>query len=260
MRFPVRRRRPAVVPRSAVWGSSIAVMGRSSRRSRSATKRRPQNRAVSIGFIVHLVAQFGLCVLGFFPVVVAEKDSSILELLALWCLLGSIYAVIILFRLSREARVIPPASQAVPAAAEIAPAVRILTVVGTALASLIGLTAAAQVLLAPNSGDADLRLLADTVGVWSMLLSWALMQWGFAQIYFQRHYGKTGPLLRVPGTTTPRMVDFVYFAFTMGTTFAASDCEVLDSRGRWLVTWHSVLSFFFNGFIIVLALNTITGK
>ncbi|WP_144629610.1 hypothetical protein [Arthrobacter woluwensis] len=47
---------------------------------------------------------------GFFPVVVAEKDTGILELPAPWCLLGSIYAVIILFRLSREARVIPPAS------------------------------------------------------------------------------------------------------------------------------------------------------
>ena len=52
----------------------------------------------------------GDCVLGVFPVVVAEKDTSILELLALWCLLGSLYPVIILFRLSREARVIPPAS------------------------------------------------------------------------------------------------------------------------------------------------------
>lgn len=209
---------------------------------------------------MHLIAQLGLCVLGFFPVVVAEKDQSILELLALWCLLGSVYSVVILVRLSREARIIPPASRAVPAAAELAPAVRILTVVATALASLIGLTAAAQVLLTPSSMDEDMRIFSNLVGVWSMLLSWALMQWGFAQIYFQRHYGKTGPLLRVPGTTTPRMVDFVYFAFTMGTTFAASDCEVLDSRGRWLVTWHSVLSFFFNGFIIVLALNTITGK
>ena len=44
----------------------------------------------------------GDCVLGFFPVVVAEKDTSILELLALWCLLGSLYPVIILFRLSRR--------------------------------------------------------------------------------------------------------------------------------------------------------------
>ncbi|PSS44152.1 hypothetical protein C6401_08295 [Arthrobacter woluwensis] len=57
---------------------------------------------------------------GFFPVVVAEKDTGILELPTLWCLLGAIYAVIILFRFSREARIIPPPSQAVPPTAEIA--------------------------------------------------------------------------------------------------------------------------------------------
>ena len=46
----------------------------------------------------------------------------------------------------------------------------------------------------------------------------------------------------------------------LGTTFAASDVEVLSTRLRWTVVWHSVLSFFFNGLIIVLALNTITGS
>ncbi|WFR84301.1 DUF1345 domain-containing protein [Arthrobacter sp. Y-9] len=191
---------------------------------------------------------------------VAEKNTSIIELLALWCLLGSIYSFVMILQLGREARSVRPKPLVGPTAAELAPAVRVLTIVATALASMIGVTAAAQVLLTSSSADEGIRILSKMVGVWSMLLSWALMQWGFAQIYFQRHYGKTGPLLRVPGTTTPRMVDFVYFAFTVGTTFAASDCEVLDSRGRWLVTWHSVLSFFFNGFIIVLALNTISGQ
>ncbi len=56
--------------------------------------------------------------LGVFPVVFAEKNTSILELPAPWSLLGSIYAVIILFRLSRETRVMPPVSRAVPTTAE----------------------------------------------------------------------------------------------------------------------------------------------
>jgi uncharacterized membrane protein len=33
--------------------------------------------------------------------------------------------------------------------------------------------------------------------------------------------------------------------------------EVLSTRMRWTIVWHSVLSYFFNGLIIVLALNTI---
>jgi uncharacterized membrane protein len=49
----------------------------------------------------------------------------------------------------------------------------------------------------------------------------------------------------------------VYFAYTLGTTFAASDVEVRTTRMRWTIVWHSVLSYFFNGLVIVLALNTI---
>ncbi|MFJ3959295.1 DUF1345 domain-containing protein [Arthrobacter sp. NPDC090010] len=207
-----------------------------------------------------MITQLALCVLGFFPVMVAEKDLSVLSLLALWCLFGTVYSVVMIVRLGRQAGVVQTAEQAVPVAAEISPVARIVTIAATVLASMIGVTAAAQVLLTPSTAEEDVKILAYAVGVWSMLLAWALMHWGFAQIYFQRHYGRKGPLLRVPGTTRPRMVDFVYFSYTMGTTFAASDCEVLDSRGRWLVTWHSILSFFFNGFIIVLALNTISGK
>ena len=98
----------------------------------------------------------------------------------------------------------------------------------------------------------------DIVGVWAMLLSWGSLHWGFAQIYFQRYYAEEAAPLRFPKTTHPRIVDFVYFSYTLGTTFATSDVETLTPRIRWTIVWHSVLSFFFNGLIIVLALNTIT--
>ena len=44
----------------------------------------------------------------------------------------------------------------------------------------------------------------------------------------------------------------------VGTSFTPNDVETAPPI-RWTVVWHSVLSFFFNGFIIVLALNTIMG-
>jgi uncharacterized membrane protein len=97
----------------------------------------------------------------------------------------------------------------------------------------------------------------DAVGVWAMLLAWGFFHWGFAQIYYQRYWSTDQPMLRFPGTEHPRFIDFVYFAYTLGTTFAASDVEVLSTRMRWTIVWHSVLSYFFNGLVIVLALNTI---
>ena len=43
-----------------------------------------------------------------------------------------------------------------------------------------------------------------------------------------------------------------------GTSFTPNDVST-TTRIRWTVVWHSILSYFFNGFIIVLALNTIMG-
>ena len=44
----------------------------------------------------------------------------------------------------------------------------------------------------------------------------------------------------------------------VGTSFTPNDVETAPPI-RWTVVWHSVLSFFFNAFIIVLAMNTIMG-
>jgi hypothetical protein len=62
---------------------------------------------------------------------------------------------------------------------------------------------------------------------------------------------------RIVSTSATSLASFV-FSYTIGTSFAASDVETLKPMIRWRVVWHSVASFFFNGLIIVLALNTIT--
>jgi len=66
------------------------------------------------------------------------------------------------------------------------------------------------------------------------------------------------PPLIFPYTKEPGLLDFVYVSFMVGTSFTPNDVETAPPI-RWTVVWHSVLSFFFNGFIIVLALNTIMG-
>ena len=54
---------------------------------------------------------------------------------------------------------------------------------------------------------------------------------------------------------TMRLLDFAYFAFTLGTSFAVSDVEVTDSRMRRSVLGHQILSFFYNAAILTLAIN-----
>ncbi|MFP3464680.1 DUF1345 domain-containing protein [Leifsonia sp. SIMBA_070] len=224
--------------------------------SQSAPVRRP---AVVVGLAASLLAQLAMIVVGVWLLVLAEDDATTLELLASWCGIGTIYLIVVLIVLGRVSRR-PDAHGDRPARWETGRIARLVSMTATILSSLIGLAAAIQVLALHN--DPQIGSLTDVIGVWSMLLAWGFLHWGFSQIYFQRYFAAAEPLLRFPRAagappTEPRFVDFVYFAFTLGTTFAASDVEVLSTRLRWTVVWHSVLSFFFNGLIIVLALNTI---
>ncbi|MDR6969856.1 DUF1345 domain-containing protein [Leifsonia shinshuensis] len=224
--------------------------------SQSAPVRRP---VVVLGLVASLLAQLAMIVVGVWLVVLSEDDATTLELLATWCGIGTLYLVVVLIVLGRVARR-PALSDARPARWETSRIARLISMVATILSSLIGLTAAIQVLALHN--DPQIGSVTDFVGVWSMLLAWGFLHWGFSQIYYQRYFAAPEPMLRFPhpeGTPAPvpRFVDFVYFAYTLGTTFAASDVEVLATRMRWTIVWHSVLSYFFNGLIIVLALNTI---
>src|SRR3954447_16781996 len=224
--------------------------------SQSAPVRRP---LVVIGLNASLLAQLAMIVVGVWLVVLAEDQSTTLELLAIWCSIGTVYSLIVLIVLGRISKT-PPRAGARPARWETGRIARLVSMTATILSSLIGLAAAIQVLALHN--DPQIGSLTDIVGVWSMLLAWGFLHWGFSQIYYQRYYAAAEPMLRFPhaeGTPRPdpRFVDFVYFSYTLGTTFAASDVEVLSTRMRWTLVWHSVLSYFFNGLIIVLALNTI---
>jgi uncharacterized membrane protein len=226
--------------------------------SQTAPARRP---AIVVGLSASLAAQLVMIVVGIWVIVFTEDedDISTLTLLAVWCAIGTVYEVAVLIVLGRVAkRPARPGDR--PARWETGRVSRLISMTATILSSLIGFTAAFQVLALHQ--DPTVGSISDIVGVWSMLLAWGFLHWGYSQIYYQRFYSSPEPLLRFPATTEPRFVDFVYFAFTLGTTFAASDVEVLSSRMRWTVVWHSVLSYFFNGLIIVLALNTImsTGK
>lgn len=211
---------------------------------------------VLLGFVLSALVQLTLIVLGIaFALDQDEKDATF-YLLA-WCIVASAYTTTCIVILAVSAARSDRAGEHRPLRMEISRPARIVSFTATLLTSFVGLGAAVQLLSLRS--DPEYGGFVDFVGVWSMLLAWGLLHWGFAQIYYQTYYARPAPPLRFPATPTPRMVDFVYFAFTVGTSFAASDVETIETRIRWRITWHSVVSFFFNGLIIVLALNTIMG-
>ncbi|CAG7844089.1 hypothetical protein USB125703_00311 [Pseudoclavibacter triregionum] len=128
------------------------------------------------------------------------------------------------------------------------------------MASLVGVNAAVlaitiRVPVEAPRGETVFLGVAAAVGI---IVSWHLLHTGFAQIYESLQYrDPEQPALEFPRTAHPGLADFLYFAFTIGTSFATSDASVATVRMRWLVLTHSIVSFFYNALVVAVAIQVI---
>lgn len=96
------------------------------------------------------------------------------------------------------------------------------------------------------------------------------LAWGFTNLVFMLHYAHAhysedegGEHHRggfdFPGTPEPDYWDFLYFSFTAGMSFAASDVNVTSGQVRRVVVVHCLLSFVFNIGVIAFTINALSG-
>lgn len=94
------------------------------------------------------------------------------------------------------------------------------------------------------------------------------LSWVFASLVFMMHYAhmfyatddETGELaggFDFPGTERPDYWDFLYFSFTAGMSFAASDVSVTRGAIRRVVVLQCLLSFVFNIGALAFTLNVL---
>ncbi len=222
--------------------------------------RRRWGVAIAVGvLILDLLMQVYLIVLGVWLLVVDDTTEQTSLALFAWCAWGTLYCFLAILVVGLSVRWRPRTDSPVFHWVDQNPVTRFISSAATFLASFAGLLSAFLVIAARE--DEQWRGVVGVLGLWAMLLAWALFHWGYSRTYarfYQRAVERGGaPPLAFPGDEKPHLPDFVYFAFTNGTTFAATDVAVTTTRMRWTVLWHSVFSFFFNALIIVLAVNTI---
>ena len=131
----------------------------------------------------------------------------------------------------------------------------------TVLVSVVGMSAGLLILTANviAEEDGEYALVLQISAVPAVLAAWILLHFGYADRYAHLHY-RTGAGLRFPSVEKPNLLDFAYFAFTVGTSFATSDVEVRARPVRYTVLTHSVVSFVYNTAILGIAVGVITGK
>lgn len=214
-------------------------------------------RLANVGVVWGLASQLILVFLGVDYAVEYSEDEPDLMILA-WCLVGTAYAVVMVAALTIAAQASQTAMSYRPTRLQSHPLVQVVAMASSLVAGFIGIAAAFMVVVLKD--DPTDGWWYKGLGVWAMVLAWGVVHWGFAQWYHARYYRSMPVPMEFPGTPNPHLVDFAYFAYTVGTTFAASDVSVRTRDVRWAVTIHGVLAFFFNSAIIVLALSTLTGS
>jgi uncharacterized membrane protein len=102
----------------------------------------------------------------------------------------------------------------------------------------------------------------------TIMASWLLTHTVFAFHYAHHFYGddesREGEQdrggLQFPDEKLPDYWDFLYFSYVVGMTCQVSDVQCTSRAIRRMVLGHGVLSFFFNTFILALAVNFVAGS
>jgi uncharacterized membrane protein len=99
------------------------------------------------------------------------------------------------------------------------------------------------------------------LGALCVVIAWMLLHAGYTKFYAKLSESGDGPVLSVrTASGPPQLVDYAYFSFTIGTSFAVSDIVTTQQRTRLHVLGHSIVSFFYNSAILALAIGLVTGK
>ncbi|MEV7693015.1 DUF1345 domain-containing protein [Microbacterium sp. NPDC089189] len=126
------------------------------------------------------------------------------------------------------------------------------------ISSGAGVNSAILALIAGGAKEPEqeqiLLAVAASVGV---VLSWTMLQVGFAHIYRALDASADRAGIRFPGDPEPSLLNYLYFAFTVGTAFATSDAQVTTIRIRRVVMLHSVISFFYNALVVAVAFQVL---
>lgn len=104
----------------------------------------------------------------------------------------------------------------------------------------------------------SMDVIAIALAAASILAAWVLLNLLFAIHYAHTYFSgasRDEPPLVFPGAKGRVFSDFLYFSFVIGMTFQVSDVVIVDAGLRRLALAHAIIAFFFNVFVLALAVN-----
>lgn len=165
-----------------------------------------------------------------------------------WCVGAAVHAALLLRHLLVTT---PEAMRRHAAPLQDSAWTMLVATLAAALAALMGVIS--EIGGAPRGGH------SLSLGIATMVLSWAYLQVIFAAHYAHAYWLADGGLA-FPGGRRPDGPEFLYFAFTIGMTAQVSDVTTSSPAMRRMVLVHALASFAFNAAIIGVAVNLLAGS
>ena len=123
---------------------------------------------------------------------------------------------------------------------------------GTAMLAAVGFALA-------KAGEATggMRAYLVTLGLVSVVLSWAVVHTVFALKYARAYYSEPAGGIEFNEDEPPNYIDFAYYAFTIGMTFQVADTNITSRAVRRTTLHHALLSYLFGAVLLGLVINVV---
>ena len=123
---------------------------------------------------------------------------------------------------------------------------------GTAMLAAVGFALA-------KAGEATggMKAFLVTLGLVSVVLSWAVVHTVFALKYARAYYSEPAGGIEFNEDEPPNYIDFGYYAFTIGMTFQVADTNITSRAVRRTTLHHALLSYLFGSVLLGLVINVV---
>ncbi|HSV68368.1 MAG TPA: DUF1345 domain-containing protein [Mycobacteriales bacterium] len=131
------------------------------------------------------------------------------------------------------------------------------------VAAVSSLLAVGLVIVTANNGGGAGQVLQVGLGVFSVVLSWAVVHTiyalRYARMYYSMNDGSENGGIDFNEDGPPQYSDFAYVSFTIGMTFQVSDTSLRTKAIRATALRHALLSYLFGTVIVAMTINLVAG-
>ena len=128
----------------------------------------------------------------------------------------------------------------------------VVLLAGTAMLAAVGF---ALVKAGQTTGGEKAYLV--TIGLLSVVLSWAVVHTVFGLRYARAYYADPVGGIDFNEAEPPNYIDFAYYSFTVGMTFQVADTNITARAVRRTTLHHALLSYLFGAVLLGIVINVV---